>query len=314
MERLQELLFLKGLKGVGKAKIYKTYMDVISSVANMEELVSYVKKTEEKLTDDEILAAAVNSLFLYDSLIKSNTTVITVFDEQYPEKLKVMGNKRPLILYAKGDISILDRECIAVIGTRSPSQESMAVEEEFLKEMLKDGDSVIVSGLALGCDTIAHKTTVEQKKKTIAVLPGGLNRIYPKENKDLAEEILATGGCIITEYEPDKEATNYTFVERDAIVAALSERLLVIECSLGSGTMKTVEAAEKFGKIVAYYRSKLLDTDIFSGNKQISNQKNSIAITVTEDLKIFLDTPPQNRRGRLEEYQMTLTDLLNKKN
>ena len=314
MERLQELLFLKGLKGVGKAKIYKTYMDVISSVASMEELVSYVKKTEEKLTEDEIRAAAVNSSVLYDSLSKSNITVITVCDANYPEKLKVMGNKRPLILYAKGDISLLDQECIAVIGTRSPSKESMVVEEVFLKEMLKDGDPVIVSGLALGCDTIAHKTTVEQKKKTIAVLPGGLNRIYPKENKDLSEEILATGGCIITEYEPDKEATTYTFVERDAIVAALSERLLVIECSTGSGTMKTVEAAEKYGKIVAYYSSKLMDTDVFSGNKQISNQKNSIAITVTEDLKIFLDTPPQNSRGRLEEYQMTLTDLMNKKN
>ncbi len=98
-------------------------------------------------------------------------------------------------------------------------------------------------GLALGCDKIAHETAVNLGKKTIGVLPSGVNVITPAANKGLAERIIETGGCLISEYEPDAGVTKATYVERDAVIAALSDATVVIECGVRSGTMHTVDAA-----------------------------------------------------------------------
>lgn len=95
------------------------------------------------------------------------------------------------------------------------------------KALTNPNIAVVVSGLALGCDKIAHEATVDKGKATIAVLPSGVNIVTPASHKNLAKSILATGGCLISEYEPNVKANRSYFVERDAIVAALSDVTLI---------------------------------------------------------------------------------------
>lgn len=118
---------------------------------------------------------------------------------------------------------------------------------EFCKEFSLR-DIPVVSGLAVGSDTIAHKTAIEYGGKTIAVLPSGLKNVYPKVNSDLFEEIIENDGLVVTEYENDKMADSNSFLARNRIVVALGEALLVIEAQYRSGTSVTAKIAEKNDK------------------------------------------------------------------
>ena len=102
-----------------------------------------------------------------------------------------MGNKKPLILYVKGNVDALTKPNIAVIGTRKPSDLSQSFEENLVRNLVNSTDCVVVSGLALGCDKIAHQATVDENKSTIAILPSGVNVITPSSNKKLAESFIS---------------------------------------------------------------------------------------------------------------------------
>ena len=133
--------------------------------------------------------------------------------------------------------------------------------------------------MALGCDKLAHQTTVDENKSTIAILPSGVEVITPASNKKLAENILENGGCLVSEYEPNAKAFRRTYVERDQIVAAFSDAILVVECGVKSGTMHTVDAAKKFDRQIFSYLPKDISNDSFSGNKFIlENNYNAIPV------------------------------------
>ena len=190
-----------------------------------------------------------------------------------------MGNKKPLILYVKGNVKVLLKPNIAVIGTRKPSKNSIEFEEKVIKTILDDSDKAIVSGLALGCDKVAHQTTVDLNKTTVAVLPSGVNVIKPAKHKKLAQDIINAGGCLVSEYEPNKSVTKGSYVERDAIVAALSDELFVVECGIKSGTMHTVDADVKYQKPICTYIPQGEAEGDYSGNIHISkNKPNSFEI------------------------------------
>ena len=310
MKRFKEIVFLKGLKGVGKARIHKFYKEILESDASLEEIVEYARENEGKLSKEDIDTSYINSLSLDEYVKKHKINAITFLDEEYPEKLAVMGNKMPLILYYEGDLSLLKEKCISIIGTRNPSTESTEAEERFVRELIEKEDIVVLSGMALGCDTIAHEMTLKKRGKTIAVLPGALDRIYPKENDSLASWMVNEGGLLLSEYDPGKVATNYTFVERDAIIAALSEKVFVIECSENSGTMQTVEEAKKYGRPIAFYNTDSINEESFGGNKKISDEKIGYAITTFDDLQIFLNESAGGLKDRLLEYQCTINDIL----
>ncbi len=185
----------------------------------------------------------------------------------------------------KGDFPALEMPNVAIIGTRNPSPLSQEFEWNLVKQIVNSTDSVVVSGLALGCDKIAHKTTVDENKITIAVLPSFVEEITPASNKDLAEEILRTGGCLISEYEPGKKVYKSNFTNRDKIVAAFSDSTVVIECSVKSGTMHTVKAADKLKKQIYVYLPSEKPEDSFDGNEFILREyANSIKLENIGDL------------------------------
>lgn len=312
MNRLKEILFLKSVKGVGKATIYKKYWSYLKKGISIDDLEKIVAGEEKGLIVRDISIAREKAEKLYKSITHDlDINVITVFDEDYPEKLKVMGDKRPLILYVKGNTKALNNSNIAVVGTRHPSEWSRKVEEQLVKKILELSDRVVVSGLALGCDKIAHETTIIEGKTTVAVLPSGVNVVTPASHKKLAKDILETGGCLVSEYEPDVKASKTYYVERDAVVAAFSDITFVVECDVKSGTMHTVDAAEKYKRKLGCYYPPNLGMGAYAGNELMVNSKKAVKVRDTDDLIKLFDSvseetstihPKESQQLSFEDY------------
>ena len=306
-----ELLFLKELSGVGPARINKFYLPELSQGMDFEELVKFANENEKKLSSDDIENAVKKAKNTYENLLDRNDIcILTIMDKNYPSKLKSLGNKCPVILFYKGDLSIIEEKSIAMVGTREPSEWSSKVEKQLTGRIIELSDRVIVSGLALGCDTIAHKACIEFGGKTVAVLPCGINNISPEENKSLCDEIVATGGLLISEYFPDDAATQYTFVERDTLIAALSDATFVVECGVKSGTMHTADAAEKLGRRMAAYYTEITGKGNYVGNKHIIDNKGASKVVDTDSLKIFLDSITEDEDSGDEPIQLSIFDLM----
>ena len=167
--------------------------------------------------------------------------IITIKNNNYPKALRRIQNA-PEKLYIEGTIVNFDFPCLAVIGSRNCTEYGEKWCKYFVKELVKYGFT-IVSGMALGIDSIAHKTALKYGGKTIAVLPCGFNKIYPKRNMGLFNEILKNNGTIISEYDLDTEADYNCFLERNRIVSGLSMGVLVIEAAYRSGTSVTARLA-----------------------------------------------------------------------
>ena len=175
-------------------------------------------------------------------------TVIELENKLYPKILKNI-KKAPKKLYINGNLDILNSNCIAIIGSRKNTKYGEKWCKKFAQEFIKY-NLTIVSGMALGIDKIAHKTAIRNGGKTIAVLPSGLENIYPEENLELYNEIILNGGCVISEYEPKINASSKNFLERNRIVSGLSLGTVVIEAAYRSGTSVTAKIAKEQGRDV----------------------------------------------------------------
>ena len=174
--------------------------------------------------------------------------IITPVDINYPTALKTIENV-PKQLYVMGNEEILNNICFSIIGSRSCTEKGIKIAEEMAKELCKY-NVCIVSGLALGIDTAAHRGALLGGGKTIAVLGAGFEYIYPEENKQLVENILETGGALITEYPPGEPVKSTHFPKRNRIVSGLSIGTLVVEAHYRSGTSITARLASKQGRKV----------------------------------------------------------------
>ena len=306
--KYKELLFIKELNGVGPVRINTFYLPLLQQGADIEQLKQIALENEKKVDDENIAAAFKKAEEIYAQVInREDMRVCTILDDDYPSKLKALKNKAPVILYVKGDISLSEKDSIAVIGTREPGSWSEKVEEQLVGKILELTDRVIVSGLAVGCDTIAHRACVKKKGKTIAMLPCGFDHISPEENIGLSKEILESGGVLISEYLPYEEATTYTFVERDTLIAAISDAVMVIECGKKSGTMHAVNAAIDLNRKVGAFSTDNKEQGNYEGNEYIITEKGGFPISDSKTLKDFLDMAAITDTE--EPVQMSLFDL-----
>lgn len=209
--------------------------------------------------------------------------IIEYCDTLYPKQLREIKNP-PSRLYVLGNIDILQEIGIAVVGSRTHSQYGEKMCKTFTKNLVEYNINVI-SGLAKGIDTIAHKTCLEYSGKTIAVLPSGLENIYPKENILLARQILDKGGVLVSEYEPKTEADSKKFLERNRIVAGLGIGTLVVEAGYRSGTRVTAKITKEQNKPVFCLPSSLENSKGISSNELI--QKGANLVTKIENILDF---------------------------
>lgn len=201
-------------------------------------------------------------------------------DKLFPKSLKNIKDC-PKRLYIEGNLNILNKCGIAVIGSRDCSSYGKKWCKKFVKSLL-EYNLVIVSGMAKGIDTIAHKTALEYGGKTIAVLPSGFNNIYPKENIDLYKKIIDLGGVVISEYEPNISADSEKFLERNRIVSGLSIATLVIEAEYRSGTSVTARITKEQGKEVFCLPGSLDNSKSIGTNKMIKD--GAKLVTSVEDI------------------------------
>ncbi|MDQ2832936.1 MAG: DNA-processing protein DprA [Acidobacteriota bacterium] len=167
--------------------------------------------------------------------------ILTPEDHAYPERLREIYDP-PAVLWARGNMALLSRPGIAVVGTRHPTPYGSGM-AELLSRDLAHRRLVILSGMARGVDTAAHKGAIDAQGKTVAVWGTGIDVIYPKENKKLAESIVATGGAIITEYPLGTFPAPQNFPLRNRILSGMSIGVLVIEAAEHSGTRITARCA-----------------------------------------------------------------------
>ena len=174
---------------------------------------------------------------------------INIEDKNYPKLLKKIKNP-PKILYYRGKMEP-EENCFAVVGTRRYSYYGKQTALE-IAGGLAEAEVIIVSGLAPGIDTFSHSAAVERNKRTIAVLGTGVDTesIYPKSNLKLAERILETGGCLISEYPPGTPGSKITFPQRNRIISGLSFGVLVVEAKAKSGALITASWARKQQRLV----------------------------------------------------------------
>ena len=144
---------------------------------------------------------------------------ILLEDKEYPEKLRQISNP-PTKLYVIGNVELLKNPSIAIVGSRDASEYGKKYASHFASNIAKS-NITIISGLANGIDTIAHKASIKEEGKTIAVVGSGFNNIYPKENEELFKEIVERGGLIISEYPPYTNPNLKNFPYRNRIIAGL---------------------------------------------------------------------------------------------
>lgn len=200
--------------------------------------------------------------------------------EEFPEKLKRIKNS-PEKLYYIGNKNLLYEESFAIVGSRRISEYGIKNCENFTRELVLR-NIPIVSGMAIGTDSIAHKTSLEYGGKTIAVLGSGFENIYPESNLDLFNQIVENKGLIITEYEKNIKPNKENFPKRNRIITAISEGVLVIEAAYRSGTSITARLAIEQGKKVFAIPGKLDSTVGMGVNRLI--KEGAILTTTVEDI------------------------------
>ena len=177
----------------------------------------------------------------WGKIAQHGATIITLACPEYPEQLREIYDPPP-VLWVRGSVQLLSRPGIAVVGTRHPSPYGQGVAEMLSRDLAARG-LIIVSGMARGIDTCAHKGALAARTSTIAVWGTGIDVVYPKENRKLAEDILATGGAIVSEVPTGTFPAPQNFPRRNRIISGLSIGVLVVEASENSGTRVTARCA-----------------------------------------------------------------------
>jgi DNA processing protein len=227
--------------------------------------------------------------------LEAGGSLLTPEDAAYPERLREIYDP-PAVLWIRGNPALLARPGIAIVGTRQPSPYGAGM-AELLSRDLANRRLVILSGMARGVDTAAHKGAIEAGGKTIAVWGTGIDVIYPKENKKLAESIVATGGAIVSEYPLGTFPAPQNFPIRNRILSGMSVGVLVIEAAEYSGTRITARCAMEQNRDVYAVPGNVTNKNAWGPNTLI---KQGAKLTATwED--VWEDLPSQIRLALEDE-------------
>ena len=201
-------------------------------------------------------------------------------ESTYPRELLKLKSP-PLNLYVEGNFELLNKEIIAIVGSRNCSEYGWKQAKKISTALSQNG-ICIISGLAIGIDSISHISAMNNAGKTIAVLGAGFNNIYPKENKELFNKILENNGCVISEYPPEEKVNTKNFPRRNEIISALAFGVLVIEAGYRSGSTITATVAFKQGKKVFAIPSNI-DSKLGIGTNSLI-QKGAKMVTNVKDI------------------------------
>lgn len=236
---------------------------------------------------------------------------LTLKDSAFPEILKHIPQP-PKTLYVLGDIEpLLDMPRVAIVGSRKVTPYGRHVTQTFARELAANG-VVIVSGLALGVDSIAHEACLEAGGKTIAVLPTSLDNIYPSSHRQLAKNILDRGGALMSEYESGMPGLKQNFIERNRLVSGISDGVLIPEAAIKSGTLHTANFALDQGKTVMAVPGNITSATSEGTNNLLKT--GAVMVTDISDVLTALDIQIRNTQQVLPlaatEAEQTILALI----
>jgi len=211
---------------------------------------------------------------------KYKITPLFINSEAYPKRLLNCYDS-PILLYYRGNADLNTSKIISIVGTRTNSDYGKTVCEKLIEELTEE-NILVVSGLAFGIDTIAHKAALKNNLQTVAVLAHGLDRIYPAQNKSLAKQMTEQGG-LLTEFMSHTNPDKQNFPKRNRIVAGISDAVIVIETGKKGGSLITAELGNSYNKDVFTIPGRINDSKSEGCNYLIKNNKAAL-ITSADDL------------------------------
>ena len=211
---------------------------------------------------------------------KYKITPLFLTDKNYPQRLLNCYDSPPL-LYYKGNSDLNSSKIVAIVGTRNNDEYGKIICEKLIEELINE-EVIIVSGLAFGIDSIAHKSSLKNNLQTIGVLAHGLDRMYPSQNTSLAKQMVSSGG-LLTEFKSNTNPDRQNFPGRNRIVAGISDAIIVIESGIKGGSLVTAELGNGYNKDVFAFPGRANDTKSEGCNYLIKNNKAGL-ITCANDL------------------------------
>lgn len=325
----EQIIKVLQLKNIGRKTAFKIYDNSINQcISDDKDLINFLTSlSQRKLVPNlatytlyEFQSAFDDGNCIIEDSVNNNVKYISFFDQKFPSRLR-NENDPPIIINYKGNLEILNSmKSVAIIGTREPNKPGEIAAYHFGNKFGSLGYNVI-SGLAIGCDSFGHKGCIDAKGITTAILAHGLQTIYPKENKILAQEILELGGLLISEYLFGTTARPNFFVERDRLQAGLADATVVIQTDIKGGTMHAVNATIKSNKPLAAIQFKP-DSQFTKtrGNESLIKEGKAFALT-SSSLDEFLErfksndssqtknvnivqskqSPPKNKKGKKQD-------------
>lgn len=232
------LLRLKLQNGIGYVKMLQIASQLPTSEVNPE----IIKQMDlpSKLIKSALTAFYDQQAEAKITRIKKQCQIISFFDQVYPQKLREIY-RPPLILFAQGNLKLLQENVITIVGSRQATDYSQLVLNKIVPQLVKS-NFVIASGLAMGVDVMAHSATLNNGGKTIAVIGNGLNHFYPERNSQIQRQII-NEGLVLSEYLPDTPPRPFRFPERNRILAGIADSVIVTEAKEKSGSLITANIA-----------------------------------------------------------------------
>lgn len=228
-----------------------------------------------------------------EQITRHNIKVHSLFDENYPIRLSQIPDA-PLILYQLGDTDLNSQHIINIVGTRRHTPYGL----DFCNGLVKDlaayfPDLVVVSGLAFGIDAAAHNAALSSSLPTVGVVAHGLNMIYPAAHRNLARQLLKSGGSIVSEYPFGEQPYRQRFLERNRVIAGLSDVTIVVESDIKGGAMSTANTAFSYSRDVMALPGRISDRYSSGCNLLLRKQKAHL-ITCAADLIELTGWKPHN--------------------
>lgn len=282
---------------------YKTICDILKIVKEPQDI--FLKKHKELISNllpakalERADTLGLNKLeeMLIKDLEKYNIFAVTIFSNLYPTNLKNIPDP-PFVLYCKGDVNLLKTQKIGIVGTRTPTNYGRDVANKFTKELVQAG-LVTISGLSYGIDTCVAVTTLENNGKTIAVLGGGLDSIYPAQNVELSKKIASTG-LLVSEYPPHIKPRQFAFIRRNRIISGLSDGVLVVEAGIKSGATSTAMFAVEQGRELFVVPGNITSKLSEGTNDLINEMPDCFTINTNQILKkLNVAVKPQKKENK----------------
>lgn len=320
-ENAVNILTVKSYKGVGRAWVVKN----LKGNESVNEIVSLLN---EKAKQNNI---TVDDFESEKTIIKEKLAVfgdccdglLAIGDNDFPTyRGEVKESEQPIYLFYKGNVNLLDihKNNIAVIGLLNPDEE-IEVREKKIVELIAKQDIAVVSGLALGCDSVAHRQAIISGK-TIAILPSPLNDILPAKNRELAYEIVDQGGLLVTEYYENfksKMELSSRYKERDRLQALFSDTIILAasysqdsaerwnirDKKLDSGARLAMEFARNYNipRAVMYNEDTDANNPMFDLNRQLTTEDKDVVILTKNNLSKIINNIHENKKNKLYSTQ-----------